>query len=128
MQTKVYLGQLAMNFLPDLIKADDAIVVSPVKDNLLTGDELGHMIVLLNSQISFEGDRVVGKPFSKSQSSNFKGSFVFVGTNPTYFHHLIGNRIFGKFTDSNSVVIDSRYSGMVSYEFNKILKDHLGKI
>lgn len=118
-----YEGLQAREYLPYTIGDDSTTVISPVLDTILDNEKLGHLIIFKDSSFDKRGGLYYQKPLTDNQKKNYiNGSFVFIGTNAKYFHHLINNIITGKYT-SSYVLIDERFSNLVSKDFIKIIEE-----
>lgn len=115
----------AKMLLPDLINSNKAKAISPIKDIYDTREELGHLVLFPGENFELKNDLYEDKPFTKSQTDNhFKGSFLFVGTNLKYFHHLFERKFTGKYTDS-CVYIDREYGKIIAHPFINILRYYI---
>lgn len=125
MKTNVYRNAQARQYLPEIVGDDNAIVVGPVRDTIISGDDLGILIIFPDCQTFQKDGKFTGCPLNEAQRQrDIKGSFIFIGSNPKYFHHLIKSRISGKIM-SKGIMIDDAYKGLVSNEFIYIIKQNI---
>lgn len=127
MKTKVFTGNECREILP-IIGDDKARVITPIADSMVTGKSLGHLIVYKGRAIDARDNRkIYSKPLTNKQvDAGILGSFVFIGTDAGFFHHLIESTFSGKFGE-NDLLIDRHFDGMISYQFVLILKNYIAK-
>lgn len=126
MKTKVFTGNECRKMLP-IIGDDKARVITPIADSMVTGKSLGHLIVYKGYAIDAKGEKIYSRPLTSNQiNSGILGSFMFIGTDAEFFHHLINPNFTGKFSESD-LLIDRHYDGMISYQFVIILKNYIAK-
>jgi hypothetical protein len=115
-----------VKLIAPFIKDSKAVkIITPILNEYGNGETIGHLIVFKGLTFEYRNNNVVTKAFSNAQiQAGFVGSFIFLGTNADYFSNLFNNKFSGKYTHKD-VIIDREYSGLVSYEFIKIIQNAL---
>lgn len=125
MKTQVYKGHQARQMFNMVIGDESVKVVTPIHDQFTSGEWLGHLLIFQDAQIEKKNNLLYSKLLTEGQKNlGILGSFMFIGTNSSYFHHLFLNTFTGKYTKDH-ILIDSNYKPMITYDFVMILQKYI---
>lgn len=127
MKSRVLQGKEANLFAP-FIAATTLKVITPIYDTVISQKILGNLFIFeghsFDKPLLKTGTYAERALSVKQKEIGIKGAFLFIGTNGEFFHHLIDNRVMGKYSCSD-IMIDKEYSSCYTYEFVTILRKYL---
>ena len=124
-EKKIYRGQRAVEYLPDIISDNSFIVISPVRNIYYDNKNIG-ILIFSEKQIVYNNSTVKSKDFSQAQREKFKYSFLFLATNANVFNNLFKTNFSGKITKNDNVVLDDINNQIYSFfsnDFMRIIKN-----